>query len=310
MPLQMTDIERAFLDQRTQFLRSEMRQEDAIARGLGIVGRYDAQRMDKELYNMAAQIAYEEIEMARNGASTTFISDHVATQKQKTMHYITPKRCYACRGNGHENDKMVRTCGTIDLPNEGQHWHHGSCLRANFLIASKDEEKMPPTCVCGTAIPDAYGYEVLSDAEFREYRNKREEMRTVNRTYCPVPTCSYFISPHLIGRAIDDRVAELRQMAKRPKGYVDPKHAPLNPPGAAPTLTTLEEHYKATLAGEGNDPGTALDGDNPTSNSIALSLDINDKLEPNRPVTNGSAATAGKRKKSAPLAPKITMNPR
>lgn len=91
---------------------------------------------------------------------------------------------------------------------------------------------------------------------------------------------------------------------------IDPKHAPLKPPGAAPTLTSLEEHYKAALAGEENGPGTALDEANPTSNSIAMSLDINDKLEPNRPVTNSSAATAGKRKKSVPLASKITISPR
>ncbi|KAL8934028.1 MAG: hypothetical protein Q9216_006107 [Gyalolechia sp. 2 TL-2023] len=310
MPLEMTDMERTFLDQRTQFLRGEMRQEDAFGRGLGIVGRWDAQRMEKELHNLAAHIACEEIRMARDGANTTSISDHVAMQKRKTVQNIIPKRCHACRGNGHENDKMVRTCGTIDRPDEGHHWHHGSCLRTKFVIASKDEGKMPPTCACGTAIPDAYGYEVLSNAEFTDYRNKREEMHTVNRTYCPIPTCSYFISPHLIGRAIDDRVAELRRMVKRPRGYVDPKHAPLNPPGAAPTLTSLEEHYKATLAGDGNAPAAALDGDNPTSNSIALSLDINDKLEPNRPISNGSAATAGKRKKSVPLASKTTINPR
>lgn len=91
---------------------------------------------------------------------------------------------------------------------------------------------------------------------------------------------------------------------------IDPKHAPLKPPGAAPTLTSLEEHYKAALAGEESGPGTALDEANPTSNSIAMSLDINDKLEPNRPVTNSSAGTAKKRKKSVPLASKVTINPR
>ncbi|KAL9024784.1 MAG: hypothetical protein Q9196_006260 [Gyalolechia fulgens] len=181
MPLQFTDIERAFLDQRKQFLRTEMRQEETFARSLRIVGGYDAQRMEKELHYMAAQIADEEIRMARHGADSTLISDHVAMRKQQTMQYITPKRCYACRGNGHENDKIIRTCGTIALPNEGQqHWYHGSCLRAKFLVAAQDEEKMPPTCGCGRAIPDTYGYEVLSEVEFTEYRNKCEELHTVN----------------------------------------------------------------------------------------------------------------------------------
>ncbi|KAI4181777.1 MAG: hypothetical protein L6R41_006410 [Letrouitia leprolyta] len=342
----MTEIEKAFLHQRVNFLRNEMRQEEAFGRSLKIVGRWDAHRMEKELVTLVQQIAHEEIQMARNEIDSTSISSYVTAEKEKVMQYITPERCCACRGIGHENDKMVRTCGTIDRPKQAQHWHHGSCLRTNFLIATKDEQKMPPTCICGIAVPDAYGYEVLSDVEYRAYRNKREEMNTTNRTYCPVSTCSYFISPHLIERAIDDRVAEINRMPLRPNKYVsgyfqcpqcemriclickqlehpvvlphssmcffkiDPKHAPLKPPGAAPTLTSLEEHYKAALAGEESGPGTALDEANPTSNSIAMSLDINDKLEPNRPVTNSSAGTAKKRKKSVPLASKVTINPR
>ncbi|KAL8763630.1 MAG: hypothetical protein Q9184_000630 [Pyrenodesmia sp. 2 TL-2023] len=89
---------------------------------------------------------------------------------------------------------------------------------------------------------------------------------------------------------------------------IDPKHAPLEPPGAAPTLVTLEEHYKANLMGElGEDHESkrALDQHNPTNNSIALSLDVNEKLEPNRPVIHGQPAAAGKRKMSLPLGTKI-----
>ncbi|KAL8708781.1 MAG: hypothetical protein Q9225_007549 [Loekoesia sp. 1 TL-2023] len=91
---------------------------------------------------------------------------------------------------------------------------------------------------------------------------------------------------------------------------IDPEHAPIEPPGAAPTLVTLEEHYRAALAGEENGPKTALDGGNPASKSIAKSLDANDKLEPNRPVSNGSAMAAGKRKMSVPLGTKVTRSPR
>lgn len=93
---------------------------------------------------------------------------------------------------------------------------------------------------------------------------------------------------------------------------IDPKHAPLEPPGAAPTLVTLEEHYKANLMGElaelGEDhkPKKALDRHNPTSNSIAQSLDVNEKLEPNRPVTDGQPVAAMKRKTSLPSGTKIT----
>ncbi|KAL8690491.1 MAG: hypothetical protein Q9218_004067 [Villophora microphyllina] len=91
---------------------------------------------------------------------------------------------------------------------------------------------------------------------------------------------------------------------------VDPKHAPIKPPGAAPTLTTLEEHYRVTLAGEGQEPEKAVDKTNPTSKSIAKSLDVNDKLEPNRPVRKVSAVATGKRKMSVPPNTKAIIRPR
>lgn len=220
MLLTMTDTEKAFLAQRANFLRSEMSQEKVFERSLGIVGRWDARRMEKEIQTIVEQIACKEIEMARDGLDTTLIGNYVTVQKEKAMQYIIPMRCFSCRGNGHENDKMVRTCGAIDQPSQTQHWHHGSCLRTNFVLASKDDSRMPPTCACGKALPDAYAYEVLSDTEFRAYRNKREEINTDKRIYCPAPTCSYFISPRLVEQAIDDRVAELNRMARRPNKFV------------------------------------------------------------------------------------------
>ncbi|KAL8729723.1 MAG: hypothetical protein Q9166_004551 [cf. Caloplaca sp. 2 TL-2023] len=66
---------------------------------------------------------------------------------------------------------------------------------------------------------------------------------------------------------------------------------------AAPTLVTLEEHYKATLAGELGEPKPAFDKGNSTSKAIASSLDVNDKLEPNKPVPDGSATTTTTRKR-------------
>lgn len=90
---------------------------------------------------------------------------------------------------------------------------------------------------------------------------------------------------------------------------IDPKHAPLEPPGAAPTLVTLEEHYKANLMGELGedlDPKKPLDRQNPTDNSIGQSLQVSDKLEPSRPVSNGQPVVAGKLKMSLPSGTKIT----
>ncbi|KAL8948632.1 MAG: hypothetical protein Q9222_005197 [Ikaeria aurantiellina] len=90
---------------------------------------------------------------------------------------------------------------------------------------------------------------------------------------------------------------------------VDTKHAPLEPPGAAPTLMTLEEHYKATLAGQMEGPNNALDGHNPTSKSIAQSLNVNEKLEPNKLVDQDATSSSGKRRVSVPVKAKVKMSP-
>ncbi|KAL8689962.1 MAG: hypothetical protein Q9224_004519, partial [Gallowayella concinna] len=75
------------------------------------------------------------------------------------------------------------------------------------------------------------------------------------------------------------------------------------PPGAAPTLVSLDDHYKATLAGDLEEPKTVLERGNPTSKAIASSLDINEKLEPKRSAKSSSVA-AGKRKMSLPVGKK------
>ena len=54
---------------------------------------------------------------------------------------------------------------------------------------------------------------------------------------------------------------------------VSPKHAPLNPPGAAPTLTSIYD--KSFL-------DTTVDTENPTSQEIIKSLNVDEKLHPLR----------------------------
>lgn len=90
----------------------------------------------------------------------------------------------------------------------------------------------------------------------------------------------------------------------------DPKHGPIKPPGAAPTLTTLEEHYRITLAGQGHEPEKAVENTNPTTDTIAMSLDVNDKLGPNRPIRKLSTVPASKRKMSVPSNTKALIRPR
>ncbi|KAL8868117.1 MAG: hypothetical protein Q9174_005204 [Haloplaca sp. 1 TL-2023] len=85
----------------------------------------------------------------------------------------------------------------------------------------------------------------------------------------------------------------------------EPKHAPLKPPGAAPTLTSLDEHYRITLAGQLEDPNKAMDPKNKTK-----SLDVNEKLEPNRPVLEVPLAAAEDRKMSLPVGSRKKVIPR
>lgn len=52
---------------------------------------------------------------------------------------------------------------------------------------------------------------------------------------------------------------------------VSPKHAPLKPPGAAPTLTSIYDRPFLD---------TSIDMENPTAQEIVKSLDVNEKLRP------------------------------
>lgn len=142
LPPQVTrEEERSFLEEEKCRLKTEMRQAEAFTESLNIVCRYDAQRMEKELDYIAARIVYEEIQLAHKGLNATLLDEHVAKKKVKAVQDLTPGRCYACRGSGHENDKMIRTCESICLLGNRQHWHHQSCLRAIFLTAMRDEEE-------------------------------------------------------------------------------------------------------------------------------------------------------------------------
>lgn len=92
--------------------------------------------------------------------------------------------------------KIWRPCRECNSPScEG-------CLREYLIRASKDESLMPVRC-CG---PYNIGLAkfLLTTEEFELYRAKYEEWATVNRVYCPVPTCSAFIPPRFFPRNIKD----------------------------------------------------------------------------------------------------------
>ncbi|KAG9234394.1 hypothetical protein BJ875DRAFT_16154 [Amylocarpus encephaloides] len=67
------------------------------------------------------------------------------------------------------------------------------CLKAWFLGACKNESKMPPKCC--EIIPFETVSNLLKPTESELYKAKFLEWRTVDRLYCPVPSCSAFIPP-------------------------------------------------------------------------------------------------------------------
>ncbi|KAL8714237.1 MAG: hypothetical protein Q9220_001966 [cf. Caloplaca sp. 1 TL-2023] len=90
---------------------------------------------------------------------------------------------------------------------------------------------------------------------------------------------------------------------------IDTKQAPIQPPGAAPTLMTVGEHYKAAIAGQMEGPNGAPEGHNATSKSIAQSLNVNETLEPSRLVGRDAKASYDKRRVSVPLVSLQSENP-
>ncbi|CZR60369.1 uncharacterized protein PAC_10265 [Phialocephala subalpina] len=71
----------------------------------------------------------------------------------------------------------------------------GGCLKDWFLDACRNESKMPPKCC--HAIPVSSIAHLLTTEQIGLYKAKFEEWSTPDRLYCPVPTCSTFISPRL-----------------------------------------------------------------------------------------------------------------
>lgn len=208
---------RVFLRQKARMLREELRQGETFNINLSIASACDARRMTEELNSIAMQLASEEIKLARSGLTESFVRNQIARRQFTLLRELGPGPCQLCGNEGQENDKMIRTSKMCGELGDQQHWHHESCLRQLFLEAINHEEKLPPKC-CENAINENYGLSLLSCHDRQAYKHKREEKITMNPTYCPA--CSYFISPRVIERAIDARVNALKQLERRPRGYI------------------------------------------------------------------------------------------
>lgn len=219
LPVSTTAEGRMNIRQKARSLRSDLREEESFQINQSITSRYDAQRIEQELDKIAIQIAHEEINLTSKGASASSIRSQITRRKITALQRLAPGRCQLCDNNGQETDRMIRTSETCGMRGNEQHWYHQSCLRGLFLAASEDEEKLPPRC-CGIPMHEGFGHDLLSRTEFQAYKHKSEEKKTAHRTYCPAPSCSSFVSPRVIERAIDDRVKAVKKLERRPKGYV------------------------------------------------------------------------------------------
>ncbi|KAF2009162.1 hypothetical protein BU24DRAFT_468155 [Aaosphaeria arxii CBS 175.79] len=87
------------------------------------------------------------------------------------------------------DDTIVRPCRTNCT-------YCVECLRHSFLKACLDVTRMPPRC-CDT-IQLHHVRPFLTDEELNTYREKYDEWSTPKPFYCPVPTCSAFISNRIL----------------------------------------------------------------------------------------------------------------
>ncbi|EXJ89394.1 hypothetical protein A1O3_02461 [Capronia epimyces CBS 606.96] len=70
------------------------------------------------------------------------------------------------------------------------------CVRTCFRTALHDINSMPAKC-CRAILHHEVARGILPDGEFETYKMKLDELGTINPLYCPVPTCSTFISPRM-----------------------------------------------------------------------------------------------------------------
>nr|POE88079.1 isoform 2 of probable e3 ubiquitin-protein ligase ari11 [Quercus suber] len=97
-------------------------------------------------------------------------------------------KCGACLTEfEHNSTSLVEPC------RECKQLYCDRCLRTMFTAAISDVTRMPPRCCRLLQLHTAIDF--LADDEISSYRSKFEEWMTHDKTYCPKPTCSAFMSP-------------------------------------------------------------------------------------------------------------------
>ena len=105
-----------------------------------------------------------------------------------------PKSCLICTEEPQDDQELIMPCRVCRA------WYCPDCLGGMFTAAVDDDSRMPPRCCALLQLHTAIS--ALTEQETNDYRAKFEEWSTVNKTYCPSPTCSAFIPDRLLPVAI------------------------------------------------------------------------------------------------------------
>ncbi|KAL9599353.1 MAG: hypothetical protein Q9219_003886 [cf. Caloplaca sp. 3 TL-2023] len=99
-PYYLIDDDGAFPKLSVRYIESEMRPDRASKQGLAVAGRWDAQRMNDTLDDVAAQIVVEQVQMTQNGPDVTLLNERLARRKAKAIRETMPQRSSACGRRG------------------------------------------------------------------------------------------------------------------------------------------------------------------------------------------------------------------
>jgi hypothetical protein len=110
---------------------------------------------------------------------------------------VEPFSCAATRVNPSSVSRLCEACweerksfDVIRLP--CRHEYCGGCLEDIYRASMTDESRYPPRC-CRQDIPITLAQPFLSSQLVQDFKKKKIEFETPNRTYCWSPKCSAFI---------------------------------------------------------------------------------------------------------------------
>lgn len=134
-----------------------------------------------------------EIALAKDKKLISWLSDwDWAPNKQQENQEV---HCMVCTNQEGWIDKKTGRESFYQCPDCLGRWCL-PCVKRRFDTACASPLSMPPRC-CRTLIPLHIVWDLMSAGEQDDFREKFEESKTYHRTYCPVPTCSAFLSDRL-----------------------------------------------------------------------------------------------------------------